>query len=125
MISTGRIFVLIQVVAVNRSGQSEPSNQTEPQLIKATKAPPKIDRKTLGELRTCKVRNDIKVLFGIMHFCKTNGDNVNGNFTSILSRSTNNWFSKYLLKEHPNRSFGGDATIKMWKIALLMKAQLR
>ena len=65
MISHEKFFFIInQVVAVNRSGQSQPSNQTEPQLIKATKAPPKIDRKTLGELRTCKVRNDI--LFVIM-----------------------------------------------------------
>ena len=49
-------------MAVNRAGQSQPSNQTEPQLIKATKAPPKIDRKTLGELRTCKVMLNMMIL---------------------------------------------------------------
>jgi hypothetical protein len=48
-----------RVIAVNRAGQSQPSNQTEPQLIKATKAPPKIDRKTLGELRNCKVNQQL------------------------------------------------------------------
>ena len=37
-----------RVVAVNRGSKSAPSEATAPQLIKATKAPPKIIRKQGG-----------------------------------------------------------------------------
>lgn len=44
-----------RVTAVNRVGKSDPSEPTAPQLIKAQKAPPKVDRKVLKEEMTFKV----------------------------------------------------------------------
>ena len=37
------------MIAVSRAGKSEPSQPTQPQVIKAQKAPPKIDRRVFGE----------------------------------------------------------------------------
>ena len=44
-----------RVTAVNRVGKSDASDPTAPQLIKAQKAPPKIDRKVLKEEMIFKV----------------------------------------------------------------------
>ena len=51
-------FALLQVSAINRAGQSNPSDPTAPLLVKALNAPPKIDRKVLGESQTVKVKPD-------------------------------------------------------------------
>ena len=46
--------------AVNRIGVSEPSNATEPKLIKASKAPPTIDRSQFPEgTYKCKVNSQL------------------------------------------------------------------
>ncbi len=40
--------------AINRAGQGSPSDPTAPLLVKALNAPPKIDRKVLGESQSVK-----------------------------------------------------------------------
>ncbi len=49
------LIFLNQVSAINRAGQGKPTDPTAPLLVKALNAPPKIDRKVLGESQSVKV----------------------------------------------------------------------
>ncbi len=54
------ILFQLQVLAVNRVGTSDPSDATEPKLIKASKAPPTIDRTQFPEgTYNCKVNSQL------------------------------------------------------------------
>lgn len=46
---------------MNRAGTSDPSNETEPKLIKSSKSPPTIDRSVFGEggVVVCKVNQQL------------------------------------------------------------------
>lgn len=57
------IFLMLffnQVSAINRAGQGKPTDPTAPLLVKALNAPPKIDRKVLGESQSVKVHLTFK-----------------------------------------------------------------
>ncbi len=54
--------------AINRAGQGSPSDPTAPLLVKALNAPPKIDRKVLGESQSVKassLNGYFKKIFGL------------------------------------------------------------
>jgi hypothetical protein len=56
------------VSAINRAGQGSPSDPTAPLLVKALNAPPKIDRKVLGESQSVKassLNGHFKKIFGL------------------------------------------------------------
>ena len=48
------------MIAINRAGASEPSDSTEPKLLKASKAPAEIDRSQFSDgTLTCKVNQQL------------------------------------------------------------------